>query len=504
MNQNENKKAGGLSALLGLNRTTRAGSYTLAMTLIVLAVLIVVNLLVGALPTSLTKLDTTATDLYKISTTTEKFVGRVDRDVNIIYVGEGATMTPTLQTFLERYEALNSRIRVKTVDPIADPTFLDNYSQITSSGNYLIVESDLRYTVVDIASLNYVYLEDLDTKLDIDTYNTVVTNETYVQYYAQYGVDLTKASYFFGGESAVTSAIEYVVTEKMPHIYLLSGNGEGVLSQTITEMFDLVLLEYEQLTLQEGDAIPEDASCIILYAPQNDLTTGVSQLLIDYIADGGNLILVSTPDNAEMPNLMRVMATVGAQPTTGGMLYEGNANKYISAPQNLKVTVNAQHTITYEVANSGYAMVMPRAHGILLDETLPAGVTATTLFSATDAYTVDQNGAESDWGRVATGVIFENSTTGSRVVWFSSLDAFSDSAATTYGLGATYYFTMATNLLNDGYASTLTAIEARNMTTAPLSVSLNAALTLAAITIVVLPLALIIGGVVVWARRRRR
>ena len=47
MNQNENKKAGGLSALLGLNRTTRAGSFTLAMTLIVLAVLIVLMNLVG-------------------------------------------------------------------------------------------------------------------------------------------------------------------------------------------------------------------------------------------------------------------------------------------------------------------------------------------------------------------------------------------------------------------------------------------------------------------------
>ena len=66
MNQNENKKAGGISALLGLNRTTRAGSYTMAMTLIVLAVLIVINLLVGTLPTSLTKLDSTPNDMYHI------------------------------------------------------------------------------------------------------------------------------------------------------------------------------------------------------------------------------------------------------------------------------------------------------------------------------------------------------------------------------------------------------------------------------------------------------
>ena len=122
MNQNENKKAGGISALLGLNRTTRAGSYTMAMTLIVLAVLIVINLLVGTLPTSLTKLDSTPNDMYHISKTTEKFVSGITRDVDIIFLADGGSMTPTLQTFLERYTALSSHVRIKSVDPVANPT----------------------------------------------------------------------------------------------------------------------------------------------------------------------------------------------------------------------------------------------------------------------------------------------------------------------------------------------------------------------------------------------
>ncbi|MBQ8718866.1 MAG: Gldg family protein [Clostridia bacterium] len=506
MNQNENKKAGGISSLLGLNRTTRAGSYTLAMTLIVLAVLIVVNLLVGTLPSTLTKLDTTATDLYRISATTEKYVGSIDRDVNLIYIAEGGMMTPTLRTFLERYTALSSHVRIKTLDPVANPTVLDQYSKITSSGNYLIVESDLRYTVVDITGLNYVYVEDLNYTYTVDQYNSLMSNTALLQQAAQYGMDLSKATYYFGGESAVTSAIEYVATENIPHVYQLSGNGEGALSQSIVEMFDMVLLECEQLVLQAGDTIPELASCIIINAPQSDLTADTAKALIDYIADGGNLILVSTPANADMPNLMSVMATLGAHPTTGGMLYEGNANRYVGAPQNLIPAVNSQHVITYGVTQSenSYVMVMPHAHGILLDATLPEGVTATTLFSATDAYTVAADGKETDWGKVATGVALENSTTGSKVVWFASLDAFSDSTAAAYGKGATYYFAMATNYLNDGYASTLTAIEALDITTAPLSVSLNAALTLGGVTIIALPLVLVIAGIVVWIRRRRR
>ena len=52
MNQNDKKIKGG--TLFGMTRTARVGSWTMAMTLIVLAVLIVINLLVGALPGSLT------------------------------------------------------------------------------------------------------------------------------------------------------------------------------------------------------------------------------------------------------------------------------------------------------------------------------------------------------------------------------------------------------------------------------------------------------------------
>ncbi|MBQ7338893.1 MAG: Gldg family protein [Clostridia bacterium] len=504
MNQNENKKTSGATGLLGLNRATRVGSWTVAMTLIVLAVLVVINLLVGALPTSVTKLDTTSTKLFTISATTEKYVKGIDRDVNMLAVLSGGTMTPTLEAFLERYTALNSHIRIKTVDPVADPTFLEKYSEITTSGNYIIVESDLRYTVVSVDSLNYVYLADLDTSIDTATYQELINNTTYVQYYAQYGVDLNNATYYFGGEQAITSAIEYVVTEDMPHIYVLSGNGEGALSTTMTDMFDMVLMEYEELHLGEGNAVPEDASCVIINAPQHDLTTAATAALANYIEQGGNVILTTAPANTEMPNLMSLMADLGATPTTGGMLYEGNANKYVSSPYVLNATVNTQHDITYTVYSSGYSMIMPRAHGILLEETLPDGMTATTLFSATDAYTVAADGSETDWGAVATGVILDNANTGSKVVWFASLDAFSDSAVSTYGMGATYYFTIATNLLNDGYASTLTAIEALDVTEQPLTVSAGATLWLGGILIAVLPFGLILGGLIVWIRRRRR
>ena len=504
MNQSENKaQKGTIAALLGINKATRVGTWTVAMTLIVLAVLVVVNLLVGALPSSWTRLDTTDQGLYTISATSEKFIKSVDCNVNIYVLSEGGSMSGTLQTFLERYTAFNSRIRVKVIDPVADPTFLDNYPEIASSGNYIIVESDKRHTVVDVTALEYYYVEGYG-QMDTATYAELTADaQTVAMIQQYYGIDMNSATLYFAGEQALTSAIEYVSMKNMPHIYMLAGNGEAALSNTLKEMFDLALLEYETLTMQAGDKVPEDASCLVINAPSYDLPESVAQEIRAFLANGGNLMLVTTPDNVSMPNLMSLVADFGATPTTGGMLYEGNANKYVKEPYILKPTINSQHDVTY-AASSKYTIVMPRAHGILLNETLPTGVSATTLFSATDAYAVAEDGSEIDFGAVATGVALQNSSNGSKVVWFASLDAFTDGAYSSYGPGATYYYAIAASWENDAYTSSLGAIGALDMTEQPMNVSALAMLIWSIIFILVIPLCFIIAGVVVWIIRRRR
>ena len=75
--------------------------------MIVLAVLVVINLLVAALPTSLTRFDTTDQGMYTISATSEKFIKSVDRNVTIYVLSEGGTMSGTLQTFLDEYLKAN-------------------------------------------------------------------------------------------------------------------------------------------------------------------------------------------------------------------------------------------------------------------------------------------------------------------------------------------------------------------------------------------------------------
>jgi ABC-2 type transport system permease protein len=265
-----------------------------------------------------------------------------------------------------------------------------------------------------------------------------------------------------------------------------------------------VLLECDALALQPGDAVPEDASCVIINAPAFDLAASAADALVAFAEQGGNIIMMTTPDNAEMPNLMRVAAAFGVRGTSGGMLHEGNANKYVGASTVLKPTVNTEHLLTYTVYANDMHMVMPKAHGILRDAALPEGVTVTDLFNATDAYTVAADGKESDLGAVATGVIAENANTGAKLLWFASADAFSDTTLSAYGNGAAYYFAIGADMLNDKYTSTLTAIEGINVEETSLVVSELSFRVLGVLISLVIPIVLIGCGVVVWIRRRRR
>ena len=67
MNKNTNNKP-------LFDRRGKSGTYAVVMSLILLAVLVVVNMLVGSLPTKITMIDTSGTGKFDISGTSQSFV----------------------------------------------------------------------------------------------------------------------------------------------------------------------------------------------------------------------------------------------------------------------------------------------------------------------------------------------------------------------------------------------------------------------------------------------
>lgn len=95
----------------------RGGSYSLLISLVVLAILVVVNVFVSALPTNLTKYDISSSKLYSITSNTKVVVNGLEDDVTIYWIVQSGEEDQVIENLLGKYESLSEHISVVKRSP---------------------------------------------------------------------------------------------------------------------------------------------------------------------------------------------------------------------------------------------------------------------------------------------------------------------------------------------------------------------------------------------------
>ena len=185
----------------------RGGSYSVALTAVVLAILIAANFFVSALPSSMTTYDISASKLYSVTSNTKAVVGALEEDVNIYWIVQSGEEDDVLENLLSRYAALSDHITVETRNPDEYPTFAAQYTDETVENNSLVVTCGERSRYIAF-------------------------DEIYVEETSAYSYSYSTS---FDGEGAITSAIDYVTSDDLPKLYLLEGHGEAELPATFAE-----------------------------------------------------------------------------------------------------------------------------------------------------------------------------------------------------------------------------------------------------------------------------
>ena len=262
----------------------QGGSYSLITTAIVLAILIAFNILVTSLPASMTKHDISASKLYSITSNTKVVVNGLTEDVTIYWIVQSGEEDAVIETLLDKYDSLSDHITVVKKNPDVYPTFAEQYTSETVQNNSLVVECGDRSRFI---SYHDIYIQDM---------------------YAS----------SFDGEGAITSAIDYVVREELPQVYLLEGHGEAALPDTFRDQIEKDNLETQTLSLLTADAVPEDAACLMVYAPSSDLSETEAEMLSDYVAGGGKLLVIAGPtESGTLENLYGLLNDYGVESVDG-------------------------------------------------------------------------------------------------------------------------------------------------------------------------------------------
>ena len=458
----------------------QGGTYSLVITAVVLAILVVVNVLAAALPTTYTKFDISSTQLYSVTSNTKAVLHALDQDVTIYWIVQADQEDDILSNLLGKYESLSDHISVVKRNPDVYPAFAEQYTEETVTNNSLVVECGEKNRYI--------------------AYDDIYLTESLYGY-------TTSAS--FDGEGAITSAIDYVTSEELPQIYQLEGHGEGELPSGLSDQIEKDNMELNTLSLLNIDAIPEDAACLLIYAPSSDISEEERDMLAEYVSGGGKLMVVSGPtEDVTLENLNSLLETYGVTVADGIVVEQDREHYAFQTPVVLMPDI-ASSEITDSLVEERYFPIITMAQGLQVG-TNTSGATVTELLTTSDQAfskadglnitTYDKEEGDTD-GPFAVAVSVEESS-GGQLVWFSS-STFLDDVYNAYSSGANVNLAMnaLSNLIGETQAM---AIRSKSLNYNYLTISDSTSSLLKVLMIGVFPLTYLAIGVGVVLYRRRR
>ena len=178
--------------------------------------------------------------------------------------------------FINKYASLSSKLHVKWIDPILHPSALTKYG--TEENNIVIsCKKTNRTTTVSFDDI-------------------LVSSDSY------YSTSSSASS--FDGDGQLTSALNYVTSDKEYKAYYTSGHGESSLSSEVTSLLTKSRISTSDLLLMTATSIPDDCDLLIIDGATSDFTKDEVKLLSSYLKKGGKVVTLLAQTNKSMEKLI--------------------------------------------------------------------------------------------------------------------------------------------------------------------------------------------------------
>lgn len=468
-------------------RSSKAGSYSFILTAIVLAILVMVNLALSFFPDSYVQKDLTANQLYSISSQSKVLLSSLKDDIKIYWIVASGEEDEYVEKLLHNYEDYSSRVTVQKKDPDLNPDFTNAYTDEKVYNNSIIVECGDKY--------RYISYEDMYEVSSSSYYSMYTTADK------------------FSGESLITSAISYCTTEELPVIHVLEGHGEAEFSTGFTEALERDNLTTESLSLLNHEAVPEEVKCILIYAPSTDISQQEKDMLIDFMENGGRVLIISgTKEKDTLTNLNAVAEYYGISVLEGVVIDSDTEHYVFNTPVLLMPDMNASD-ITDPLISDKYHVIMPVSKA--LDVTAVSDdVTVTSLLESSEesylkeegyeieTYEKEEGDAEGPFTLAAFVTKDLEEDKQMQLAWIASSEILEESY-NSYSSDANEDFVL--NILETMCEKDDSiSVRSKSLTNEYLTISTSDATYIKVVTIGLIPAIYLMIGVVVVVRRKRR
>ncbi len=452
----------------------------LVMIIAAFAVLVLVNVGFSHLPDKYTEIDTSANKVFELSDTTYDFLKTVDQDVDIYVWGDKDDVQDTIIYTLDRYDSASKHIRVEYVDPLVSPTFYQDYMEVEPETGTLIVVGKGRYKVIKYA--------------DLLSYGMQGSNK-YVSGY--------------DGEGKITGAVNYVLGAETMKVYAISGHGENALDASFINEMEKQNYQVETISLVDTEMIPEDAKGIIINGPSSDYSKDEMDLLKKYFGNGGKALITLNYKAPYLDRLYDYLADTYNMEIHNGMVFEGDSSFYYNQPMYIFPTV-IECDLTENISRDNHILI-PYSRAISMGNNVNKVVYTELMYTTEAAYMKanisnlkDFTKKEGDIeGKQVLGVNVIDHATEADITVIGSYIAFTDDADGVVAGNNLRLFSGITAAFSDGSESRL-AIPAKSYSVGNLSTSKSVSYALFGILVFLIPLILLVIGVVIWIRRRKK
>lgn len=462
------------------SRQFQSGAYSTFITVLVIAIVVVINLVFAKLDLST---DLSKGSLFTLSKDTKAILKENDTKITLNYMVTSGSEESYIENALDQYAKASGNISLHKVDPVVNPAFAS------------------KYDITDEISVN-----------DVIVVNEATGFSKYVSassmYYSQANYSSYTQSYYLDVEGQITAAIQSVLEGTKTKMYVVSGHGEQQIAETIRSAYEKLNVEFEELTLLTAQSIPEDCDILYFNGPTTDLTDNEKTMVLDYLKKGGDAVINMeyNAQTVEQPNLEEVLGYYGIQ-STQGVICETSGNYYY-APYYIVPSLGSSELVS---KLNGYCIV-ESAIGLNRMTDIRSSLKLEELVTTSDsAYlklnpatnTLEKESGDMDGpfsiGISATESVGDEET---KLVVFASADAFVEQYVSTSQLenGELIKAAVGSMLQSDTQKA---AIDAKSVDISYISLSIPAQMVWAVVLIILLPLTILTFGFVIWMLRRR-
>ncbi|MDR2177186.1 MAG: GldG family protein [Treponema sp.] len=484
-------------------RNLRYGFVSVCITVVVIAVIVLFNVVL----TSLFKkypldIDLTADQIFEISDETKNYLAGLDTDVNIYVLNteSGFVAVSPAEYFVQanevirRYAQYSSRVRLEYIDTIRNPNFVSQYPDLDLVMNDILIVSGNKSRKVSPQ----------------DLFNIRSS------YYGSY-VSSSKA------EQAMTSALLGVTSAKTSLAALIGGHGEDDIS-SLTEL--LRMNSWEQISLNTlTEDIPPDVNLLILPAPQRDLAPEELSKIDAFLESGDKRVFLylgsntqpgQTAGQAGLTNLDAFLAEWGIA-VDPGIVFETNNSRIVGNSPFMAFADFVEGDYSKSVMEKELYPVLPQSRPLRVLFEAQRYRRTSVLIQASAGSGIVPPDAPQDWSPgpqdMKPGVPLMTLTTSVRNNAEGDLIS-SHLVVCGSVLALNQYFLGNANFGNSAFFLDLLGnlsgredqiyVQDKTLGFSSMTVTGGQLIVLGIIFIVLIPLAVLVSGIVVWLRRRHR